>query len=45
VPIRVRDPFDRLLVSQARLLDLVILTADEAIAQYPVQTVLVGQNC
>ena len=36
------DPFDRLLVAQARLLDVPILTADAAVAQYPVRTLLVG---
>jgi PIN domain nuclease of toxin-antitoxin system len=36
------DPFDRLLVAQAGLLDVPILTADAAIAQYPVRTLLVG---
>jgi PIN domain nuclease of toxin-antitoxin system len=29
-----RDPFDRLLVAQARLLNLTLLTADPAVAQY-----------
>jgi PIN domain nuclease of toxin-antitoxin system len=37
-----RDPFDRLLVAQAAALDVPILTADAAIAQYPVRTLLVG---
>jgi PIN domain nuclease of toxin-antitoxin system len=37
-----RDPFDRLLVAQARLLDVSILTADPVLGQYPVRTVLVG---
>jgi PIN domain nuclease of toxin-antitoxin system len=36
------DPFDRLLVAQAGLLDVPILTADAAIAQYPVRTLLIG---
>jgi PIN domain nuclease of toxin-antitoxin system len=36
------DPFDRLLVAQAGFLDLTILTADAAVAQYPVRTLLVG---
>jgi PIN domain nuclease of toxin-antitoxin system len=36
------DPFDRLLVAQAGLLDVPILTADATIAQYPVRTLLVG---
>ena len=35
-----RDPFDRLLVAQAGMLDVAILTADPAVAQYPVQTLL-----
>ncbi len=33
-----RDPFDRMLICQALHHDLVIVTADEAIAQYPVPT-------
>jgi PIN domain nuclease of toxin-antitoxin system len=37
-----RDPFDRLLVSQARALDVPLLTADPAIVQYPVRTLSVG---
>jgi PIN domain nuclease of toxin-antitoxin system len=36
------DPFDRLLVAQAGLLDVPILTADAAIARYPVRTLLIG---
>jgi PIN domain nuclease of toxin-antitoxin system len=36
------DPFDRLLVAQAKLLELPIVTADETVAGYPVQTLLVG---
>jgi PIN domain nuclease of toxin-antitoxin system len=34
-----RDPFDRLLVAQAQLEDLPILTADPMIAQYPVEII------
>jgi PIN domain nuclease of toxin-antitoxin system len=37
-----KDPFDRLLVAQARALDVAILTADPAVAQYPVRTLLVA---
>ncbi len=37
-----RDPFDRLLVAQATLLDLTIATADPAVAQYPISTLLVS---
>jgi PIN domain nuclease of toxin-antitoxin system len=36
-----RDPFDRLLVAQATLLDLTIITGDPAVADYPIRTVLV----
>jgi PIN domain nuclease of toxin-antitoxin system len=36
-----RDPFDRLLVAQATLLDLTIATADPSVAQYPVPTMLI----
>jgi PIN domain nuclease of toxin-antitoxin system len=38
------DPFDRLLVAQARALDVPIVTADVAVAQYPVRTLLVGDG-
>jgi PIN domain nuclease of toxin-antitoxin system len=34
-----RDPFDRLLVAQAALLDLPLMTADPMIVQYPVATI------
>lgn len=37
-----RDPFDRLLVAQARLEGLTIVTADAKIQQYPVETLAVG---
>jgi PIN domain nuclease of toxin-antitoxin system len=36
-----RDPFDRLLIAQARSLGVPILTADKEIAAYPVETMLV----
>jgi PIN domain nuclease of toxin-antitoxin system len=36
-----RDPFDRLLVAQAGILDVPILTADPLIVQYPVRTLMV----
>lgn len=36
-----RDPFDRLLVAQAGVLDVPILTADPAIAGYAVRTLMV----
>jgi len=38
-----RDPFDRLLVAQAGMLGVAILTADPAVAQYSAQTMLVGE--
>jgi PIN domain nuclease of toxin-antitoxin system len=36
-----RDPFDRLLVAQARLLDVPILTADPLVARYPVKVLMI----
>jgi PIN domain nuclease of toxin-antitoxin system len=36
-----RDPFDRLLVAQATLLDLTLMTADPTVAQYPVESILI----
>jgi PIN domain nuclease of toxin-antitoxin system len=36
-----RDPFDRLLVAQALLLDLTIATADPSVAQYAIPTVVI----
>lgn len=38
-----RDPFDRLLVAQANLLGLTLLTADTALARYDVEHVLVAR--
>jgi PIN domain nuclease of toxin-antitoxin system len=37
-----RDPFDRLLVAQAGVAGVAILTADPAVARYPAETLLVG---
>jgi PIN domain nuclease of toxin-antitoxin system len=34
-----RDPFDRMLVAQAKSEELAILTADRKVAQYPVDTI------
>ena len=34
-----RDPFDRLLIAQAQLEDLPILTSDEVFASYDVETI------
>ena len=37
-----RDPFDRLIVAQAQLLDLTIVTADDQVVEYPVRTIRTG---
>jgi PIN domain nuclease of toxin-antitoxin system len=34
-----RDPFDKLLVAQARMENIPILTSDQQIARYPVKTI------
>lgn len=39
LPAHHRDPFDRLLVAQAQLLDLTIVTADERLSAYDVAVV------
>lgn len=39
LPLHHRDPFDRILVAQARSLDVPIVTADQAIARYDVTTI------
>lgn len=39
LPLLHADPFDRLLIIQAKLHDLVIITRDEKITEYPVVTV------
>lgn len=38
-----RDPFDRLLIAQANLEDMILITADRMVAKYPVQTLWVGR--
>lgn len=38
LPLLHRDPFDRMLVAQALVEDLVLLTADDAVAAYHVRT-------
>lgn len=40
LPMLHRDPFDRVLVAQARHLALTIVTADSAVAQYEVASIL-----
>lgn len=39
LPVHHRDPFDRILIAQAQVEDLPILTGDPAIAQYPVEVI------
>ena len=39
LPLHHRDPFDRMLIAQARCEDLTLLTADPATAAYDVRTV------
>jgi len=38
-----QDPFDRLLIAQARSEDMVVMTADRLFSKYPVQTLWCGQ--
>ena len=38
LPLLHKDPFDRMLICQAMVHDLVILTPDELVNQYPVRT-------
>ncbi len=38
-----RDPFDRLLVAQAKLEDLILVTSDRILVKYPVQTLWAGR--
>jgi PIN domain nuclease of toxin-antitoxin system len=35
------DPFDRMLVPQAQLEGMTLVTADEAVARYPVASLLI----
>jgi PIN domain nuclease of toxin-antitoxin system len=43
LPSHHRDPFDRMLVAQARSEDMVLLTADKIFAKYDVQTIFSGE--
>jgi PIN domain nuclease of toxin-antitoxin system len=38
-----RDPFDRLLIAQANLEDMILITADRMVEKYPVQHLWVGR--
>jgi PIN domain nuclease of toxin-antitoxin system len=40
LPLLHRDPFDRVLVAQAQILGVPLLTADPAVAEYPIETLL-----
>ncbi len=42
LPLRHRDPFDRMLVAQAKAESLVILTVDRIFSSYDVETVWAG---
>jgi PIN domain nuclease of toxin-antitoxin system len=39
LPVLHRDPFDRLIVAQSTVLDVPVITADPAIAQYEIETI------
>ena len=39
LPLHHKDPFDRMLIAQAQLEDLVLVTADREISRYPVHIV------
>ena len=43
LPLHHRDPFDRMLIAQARSETMVLLTADSAFRRYDVETVLCGK--
>ena len=38
LPLLHKDPFDRLLIAQARVEDMTLLTRDESIRRYPLTT-------
>jgi len=38
-----RDPFDRLLIAQANLEDMILITADRMFQRYPVQILWAGR--
>jgi PIN domain nuclease of toxin-antitoxin system len=43
LPAHHHDPFDRLLIAQANLEDMVLITADRMIERYPVQILWAGK--
>ena len=38
LPLIHRDPFDRMLIAQAKVEDMILLTCDQNIPQYPIKT-------
>jgi PIN domain nuclease of toxin-antitoxin system len=44
LPLHHLDPFDRLLIAQAKSEDLVLLTADQIFERYPVEVILCGAS-
>ena len=43
LPIHHHDPFDRLLVAQARMEDMILVTADHVLRKYPVELLWAGR--
>jgi len=43
LPLHHRDPFDRMLIAQARSENMILMTADSAIRSYPVETLWCGK--
>ena len=43
LPMHHQDPFDRILIAQARMEEMVLLTADRAFEKYPVKTFWCGR--
>jgi PIN domain nuclease of toxin-antitoxin system len=43
LPAHHRDPFDRLLVAQAQLEDMILVTADRTLEKYPVEILWAGR--
>ena len=43
LPLHHRDPFDRLLIAQARLEDMILVTADRIMQKYPVEILWAGR--
>jgi PIN domain nuclease of toxin-antitoxin system len=39
LPVLHKDPFDRILIAQAKAEGLVLITSDRPISEYPIQTI------